>query len=147
MPEDLSTAASAYEPSRSGPSGPRAGFWRRFWASLIDLVPSGIVGYIGVQNGFEFSGMIVGAIYYTIFEGTRSGQTLGKKMLGIRVVDLDTGSSIGHARAALRYRARFPSALLLGLGDLWMLWHPDRMTWHDMLTDSVVVPVADYPVR
>ena len=147
MPEDLSTASPAYEPSRSGPSGPRAGFWRRAGASFIDGIPIGIVAYIGVENRFELAGMIVGAIYFTIFEGTRSGQTLGKKLLGIRVIDLDTGSHIGHARAALRFLARFPSDLLLGLGYLWMLWHPEKMTWHDLLSDSVVVPVEDYPVR
>ena len=146
MPEDLSTTSPAYEPSRSGPSGPRAGFWRRVWALLIDLVPLGIVGYIGLQNDLELASTIVGALYYTIFEGARSGQTPGKKLLGIRVVDLETGASIGLARAALRVLARYPSSVL-AIGHLWMLWHPERMTWHDLLTDSVVVPVADYPVR
>jgi uncharacterized RDD family membrane protein YckC len=114
---------------------------------LIDGIPIGIVAYIGLENGVELAGMIAGAVYYTFCEGSRSGRTLGKRMLGIRVVDLDTGASIGFARAALRYLARFPSNLLLGLGHLWMLWHPEKMTWHDLLTDSVVVPVADYPVR
>ena len=40
--------------------------------------------------------------YFVYFEGGPTGQTLGKRALGIRVIDLNTGGSIGYARALVR---------------------------------------------
>jgi uncharacterized RDD family membrane protein YckC len=62
-------------------------------------------------------------------------------------MDFETGAALGFGRAALRFLARALSAFAVGLGYLWMLWDPERRTWHDKLTDAVVVPVADYPVE
>ena len=46
---------------------------------------------------------LLGLVYYTYLEGTETGQTLGKKALGIRVIDLSAGGSIGFGRAFIRY--------------------------------------------
>ena len=37
-------------------------------------------------------------------------------------------------------------AIVICLGYLWMLWDPEKQTWHDKMAGSVVVPVANYPV-
>jgi uncharacterized RDD family membrane protein YckC len=76
--------------------------------------------------------------YYAILEGTR-GQTLGKMALGIKVVDADNGGFIGIPRGIGRYFARILSAIVLGLGYLWMLWDPRKQCWHDKLVRSVVI--------
>jgi uncharacterized RDD family membrane protein YckC len=78
-------------------------------------------------------------VYWARLEGGDRGQTLGKQALGIRTVDLATGQPIGGGRAVGRYFARILSAFACYLGFLWMLWDPQRQTWHDKIVSSVVV--------
>jgi uncharacterized RDD family membrane protein YckC len=131
------------------PSGPRAGFWRRFAAALVDGILLGIVNVVlrailGTGGGSGL-GTLISAVYFTYFEGGANGQTLGKMALGIRVIDFGGGGSIGYGRAFIRWIGRFVSAIVILLGYFWMLWDKERQTWHDKFANSVVVPVADYP--
>jgi uncharacterized RDD family membrane protein YckC len=66
--------------------------------------------------------------------------------LGIRVLGLDTGGSIGYGRAFLRWVMSIVSAIVLLIGYLWMLWDREKQCWHDKVANAVVVPVADYPL-
>ena len=133
-----------------GPTGPRAGFWRRFGAAFIDGlvvgVPVGIIA-IATDSGVVYAlGSILGLVYVTYFEGSDSGQTVGKRALGIRVIDFATGGPIGYGRAAIRWVGRIISSIPCYLGYLWMLWDKEKQTWHDKLANDVVVPVDAYPV-
>jgi uncharacterized RDD family membrane protein YckC len=160
---------------RQGPSGPRASFGQRLGAYLIDylilFVPLMILALaFGVFSAASLEidpvtgevtsvgGAAVGAlmlfyalafvgplIYYGYFEGGSSGQTIGKKALGIRVIRMD-GGPLGWGLAIGRYFARILSSICL-LGYLWMLWDPEKQTWHDKLTNTVDVPVSAYPVQ
>ncbi len=135
----------------ASPSGPRASFGRRFVAMLVDGILLGIVtGVVQAALGRSLGGiasLAIGIAYYGYLEGSASGQTIGKKALGIRVYDLRDGGPIGTSRAILRYFGRILSAIPLLLGYFWMLWDAEKQTWHDKLAGSVVVPVADYPVE
>ena len=91
-------------------------------------------------------GTLLGLAYYTYFEGS-SGQTPGKKALGIRVIDFSGGGPIGYGRALIRYLGRIVSAIVLLLGYFWMIWDKEKQTWHDKFANSVVVPEAAYPVE
>jgi uncharacterized RDD family membrane protein YckC len=135
----------------SGPSGPRSGFWRRFAAALLDGILLGIVqAIIGVlidSPGAVYGlSTIISYGYYVALEGGPRGQTLGKMALGIRVVDFNTGNSIGYARALVRQLVKIVSGIVLLLGYLWMLWDREKQCWHDKAANSVVVPVDAYPV-
>jgi len=137
------------EPTK-GPSGPRAKFWIRFGASFLDgvilLVPYGVlVVAFGFETGRGLS-LLVSAAYFTVLEGGPSGQTLGKKLFGIRVIDLRIGGPIGPGRAFIRWLGRFVSGIVFGLGYLWMLWDKEKQTWHDKMAGAIVVPVSAYPV-
>ena len=90
---------------------------------------------------------MVGIGYFVYLEGGPTGQTLGKKALGIRVISLDSGGPIGYGRAFIRYIGRIVSALLVYIGYLWMLWDSERQCWHDKFAGDVVVPVSAYPLR
>jgi len=83
-------------------------------------------------------GIVVAIFYYGLTEG-RTGQTIGKRALGIKVLDSRTGVPIGAGRAIGRYFAKFLSGFLCGLGYLWMLWDPYKQTWHDKIVGSYVV--------
>jgi uncharacterized RDD family membrane protein YckC len=119
-----------------------AGFWIRFGAAFIDGFLLGIIS-IPLQLGLKAPGyalaLIISIAYYTYLEGSEDGQTLGKRACGIRVRSVD-GGSIGHTRAFLRFVGRYISAIPIGLGYLWMLWDPNKQTWHDKIANSVVVP-------
>jgi len=129
-------------------SGPRAGFWRRFAAWLIDVIILSIVNVILVAalNG---AGRPVGALvslaYFTLFVGGARGQSPGMSALGIRVVSFDGSGSIGYGRAAIRWIGGIVSAIPIGLGYFWMLWDSEKQCWHDKFASDVVVPVSAYP--
>jgi uncharacterized RDD family membrane protein YckC len=132
------------------PSGPRASFFRRFFAALLDGILLGIVTTVlQAVVGRSFGGLVslaVGIAYYGYLEGSPSGQTIGKRALGIRVIDLKAGGPIGFSRGVIRYFSRILSAIPLLLGYFWMLWDAEKQTWHDKLAGSVVVPVESFPV-
>lgn len=78
-------------------------------------------------------------LYHTLTVG-RSGQTLGKRATGVKVVDATTGQVIGTGRALGRYLfSAFISGNICGLGYLWAIWDKRRQTWHDKVVGSVVV--------
>jgi uncharacterized RDD family membrane protein YckC len=137
-------------PPTDGPSGPRASFGRRFVAWLVDIILVGVVAGIirlGVsQLAADLIGIAIGIAYYGYFEGSNSGQTVGKRLLGIRVIDFSTGGRIGFGRAVIRYIGRFVSTIPCFLGYFWMLWDKERQCWHDKFANDVVVPVSSYPV-
>jgi uncharacterized RDD family membrane protein YckC len=132
-------------------SGPRAGFWRRVGAGIIDgivvsIIP-GIVYAATTNRSLEsLLSLVIGLAYTTYLEGGPTGQSLGKRVLGTRVVDAATGGPIGYGRGAVRYVVAIISAIPCMLGYLWMLWDGEKQTWHDKASNSYVVPVAAYPV-
>jgi uncharacterized RDD family membrane protein YckC len=133
-----------------GASGPRAGFGTRLVAAIIDGIVVGVVTIplqLGLKGAGQALGIILGLAYYAYLEGSPSGQTVGKKAMNIRVLDLAAGAPIGFGRGVLRYIGRIPSALVLALGYLWMLWDPEKQTWHDKIANTVVVPTSAYPVE
>lgn len=79
--------------------------------------------------------------YFVLFHAT-TGVTVGKRVLGIRLCDKDTGGSIGYGRAYVR-------SLLTGLlwmvlyvapvNYLWPLWDPQKQAWHDKAVNSIVL--------
>ncbi|GAC1323405.1 MAG: RDD family protein [Thermoleophilaceae bacterium] len=133
-----------------GTSGPRAGFWLRVGAYLIDAILLGVVNAVltvtlkGAGYGLA---LIIGIAYFVALEGGPTGQTLGKRALGIRVVDLSGGGAIGYPRAFIRYIGKIISSIPLLLGFFWMLWDSQKQTWHDKLATTVVVPESAFPVR
>jgi uncharacterized RDD family membrane protein YckC len=140
-----------------------AGFWTRLAAAIIDSlvlgVPLGILtslvvdgGSFAVSGGYGYQpdgplwlnllGTLIGIAYYGGLEGGATGQTLGKRALGIRVVDAATGlPPIGIGRGIGRYFARILSAIPCALGYFWMLWDDRKQTWHDKLVRTYVVKV------
>ena len=87
--------------------------------------------------------LVVAAVAFVVFlvlRLGRTGQTPGRRMMGIKVVDKTTGQPIGGGRAFGRYLfAGFISGQVCNLGYLWMLWDAQKRTWHDMVVSSIVV--------
>jgi len=134
----------------TGNTRPKASFGLRLGAALIDglilVVVTTILRPVVGDTLAEVLGAVLGLAYYVYLEGSGAGQTLGKKVVGIRVVAIAGAGPIGYGRATVRYFGRIVSAIPLGLGYLWMLWDDQKQTWHDKFAMSMVVPVSAYPV-
>jgi uncharacterized RDD family membrane protein YckC len=134
-------------------AGQRASFGRRFVAYIVDSiiigVAYGIVYAVLGQGAASVVSLLGGLAYFAYFEGSPSGQTPGKRALGIRVYDFGAGggNGIGFGRGVIRYLGRIVSTIPCLLGYLWMLWDKEKQTWHDKLASTVVVPVSQYPVE
>ena len=155
---------------------PLASWGSRFGAWLIDglvlLVPAVILFFLVVAGAVGISGndddvtagAVIGAIVLWFLlmvavsllyapllmarQGPHNGQTLGKQLLGIRVVR-DTGQTMGFGWAALREIA--VKAFAVGivssivplfpwlLDNLWPLWDDQNRALHDMAVATHVV--------
>ena len=138
---------------RAGPSGPRADFWYRLGGFLIDAV---ILFLIGQLVGFVFGrnvvavlliGLALGIGYSVYFIGSGSGQTVGMRVLGIRAIDAATNGRVDYGKAFVRYLVAIVAQIPCYLGYFWMLWDPEKQTWHDKAAKTLVVPVSEYPVE
>ena len=135
----------------TGNTRPKASFGQRFGAALLDglifFVLSFIMRQFIEEQLAQLISTLAGLLYYVALEGSDTGQTLGKRVLGIRVVDLAGAGPIGYGRATVRYFGRILSAIPLLLGYFWMLWDDQKQTWHDKFANSMVVPESAYPIR
>jgi len=100
----------------------KAGFWRRFFAVVIDHI-------------FSLGVFII--LYETILVSQWGGYTVGKKIMGIRVVSVDD-KPISLVEAFVRSISKILSYFLF-LGFLWMLLDPESQTWHDKIAETYVV--------
>lgn len=119
-----------------------AGFGARSAGWVIDGILLFVLaipfGGLGLLQLMAFN-LALRVAYFVWLEGGASGQTLGKRLAGIRVADAVTGGSIGRGRALVRHVGRWFSYFVCGLGFLWMLWDPQKQTWHDKMASSVVL--------
>jgi uncharacterized RDD family membrane protein YckC len=151
-------------PAAGPPREALAGFWRRFASAFLDWILIGILaaaigelfgvepstppasdGGVNIQYVATGPFILVELAYFTYFHATSAGQSIGNKILGIRVLDAETGRSLPYVRAFVPALVSNLSALVLFLGFFWMLWEPRKRTWHDIVADSLVVSAAAYP--
>ena len=96
-------------------------------------------GLLAAGIALVILGTIVAAVIYVIALG-KTGQTWGRKIVGIKVVDKATGAPIGFGRALGRCLfERLISSSICLLGYLWAIWDKDKQTWHDKVVKSIVV--------
>ena len=73
----------------------------------------------------------------------RSGQTIGKRVMKIRVLPVDPGLTLTRGMAFKRLLAEFASGFVPGLGlidGLWQLWDkPWRQCLHDKFAQTLVI--------
>lgn len=76
--------------------------------------------------------------YFAKLESSPRQSTWGKRLLGIKVCDLE-GRRISIGRASGRFFARMLSALLYGIGFLIAPFTPRKQALHDLLCGTLVV--------
>ncbi|MER5212294.1 RDD family protein [Streptomyces sp. NPDC002838] len=136
-------------PQQPGYGGqpPYANWGQRFLGTLVDglviMIPYILVAIdISAQTGFLSLigglGVIGVAIWMLIQEG-RTGQTIGKKAVGIRLVRESDGQPLGVGMAFVRRLAHFLDSLPCYLGWLWPAWDAKRQTFADKVCSSIVI--------
>lgn len=84
--------------------------------------------------------MFIPLVYQTVCTAIW-GQTLGKKLVKIKVVRSDNSPKVGFIKAFIReVVGKFLSSFFL-LGYLWVIWDKKKQAWHDKLAGTVVVKV------
>jgi uncharacterized RDD family membrane protein YckC len=70
------------------------------------------------------------------------GQTPGKRILGLHVVD-ENGAPVDWNAASIRFLIGYPVSLLpLGLGFYWALVDKKNQAWHDKIAGTLVIGPA-----
>lgn len=110
---------------------PRAGFWIRMVALLIDLI---LIGIVTRSHEIILPALaLYGAVLWKL-----KGSTVGGIIFGLKVVRHD-GRPMDWATAVVRALACFFSLILLGLGFIWIAFDPEKQGWHDKIAGTVVV--------
>jgi uncharacterized RDD family membrane protein YckC len=117
---------------------PRAGFWVRMAALLLDAL---LVGFLmGVLHHVYHLELLVLAAYGAAMWKLR-GSTIGGIVFDLRVVRLD-GREIDWETAIVRALGCFLSLAVAGLGFFWIAFDDHKQAWHDKIAGTVVVRVA-----
>jgi uncharacterized RDD family membrane protein YckC len=80
------------------------------------------------------------AVYNRYLEGS-TGQSVGKKMAGTRLVRSQDGQVIGAGLGILRMFVHIVDSIPCYLGYLWPLWDAKRQTFADKILGTLVVVV------
>lgn len=128
-----------------------AGFWRRFAAAILDLMilllPMAVLSIVvalitGPKSQAtaiaDLSIPVVLWLYFSIMESSRAQATVGKRVFGVRVSDLE-GDRVSFLRASARFFSKVFSILSLGMGFLMVPVTRRKQALHDIVTSCLVV--------
>ena len=132
-----------------------AGFWIRVVASIIDSVllmavtipllyliygssfmsPEGgaIKGVWHLVISYIFP--IVAVVLFWVYKSA----TPGKMVCGLKVIGLGASEKITVGQAVGRYFSYIPSAIVFGLGYIWVAFDKEKQGWHDKLAKTAVI--------
>lgn len=150
---------------------PYAGFWRRAVALFIDSLIIGIISSVlyGIVLGTQFFKLatqnpqnpdptaflpIMGSmilfqilafvffwLYFALQESSKAQATLGKRVMGLKVVGAD-GGRISFGRATGRTLGKWVSNMTLYFGYYMAGFTKKRQALHDLMADTFVVQHA-----
>lgn len=134
---------------------PKAGFWLRLVALMIDgflvfimQIIFGILLAFTGSNGFDMQDSmsilvqlfsIIISLFYWIFFTGYCGQTPGKMLLRIQVVRAD-GAAVGYGKAFYReVVGKFISGIIFAIGYLMAAFDDQKQALHDRMAKTYVV--------
>lgn len=134
-----------------------ASFWRRLGAFIIDNLVLGAIQLIwlapaivgaalsgsaeamaGATGTMDYINVVLGLLYFPLMHSSKYQATLGKKWLGIKVVDIN-GQRISIARGFGRYFASILSYITLFIGFLMIFFTERHQALHDKIAGTYVV--------
>lgn len=138
-----------------------AGFGVRFGAFVLDTLVVAFAGFVlGSAIGFalvtgvgqnaalvvasQLGGVLIGWLYYALFESGNARATPGKMAFRLQVVHADTSERISFLRATGRFFGKILSGMLLGIGYLMQPFTARKQALHDLLSSAAVVETGPY---
>ena len=143
-----------------------AGFFTRFIALVLDSILASILAclvsflvspLIGLTAGTDSGvlNLISGTLsfllivvlmlfqfFYFGYFWSKNGQSLGMKLVNVKVVRRSEGEPLSFLRAGLRGSVGYwISGLVFGLGYIWAAFDSNKEAWHDKIFDTWVVQV------
>ncbi len=93
----------------------------------------------GILIAFGFLLALAFWIWNVFVRQGSTGYTLGKSVVGIKLIKISTGAPICGGWAFLREILHTLDSALLYLGWLWPLWDRKRQTFADKIVETVVI--------
>lgn len=144
------------------------GFWKRFLAYIIDscilfvaffvISLFGMIPLIGVTTFAASEGiitlsaivwyvvlLIAQVLYFVLLESSRLQGTIGKKALGIKVVD-KFGERISFGKALTRYVSKFLSGIIFYIGYIMIGVTKEKQGLHDMIAKTYCVETERHKI-
>lgn len=155
--------ARVYRPGLAVPA-PLASRSTRFFGAILDTlfalaaaVPGGIVFFATIENDdattfLGMLGVLAGILVVSIINWVmivRSGQTIAKRILRMRIIVRDTGELPGFLRGVL-LRVWVPAAInqacsMFSLLDALWIFGDECRCLHDLIAGTIVVDVSHEP--
>lgn len=142
-----------------------AGFWFRVIAAIVDAIIAQIAAIVivlplafalgasmagtstmaeieaaGQGLGFVI-GVLIQWLYFTVSESSTWQATIGKKMFGLKVTDME-GNKIGFGKANGRYWSKIISAIILFIGFIMVAFTAKKQGLHDIIAGTLVMKKA-----
>lgn len=128
-------------------------FFGQIISGVLNLIQSAISSIPGSESYYSSAPYVVDTFSYSfvfmvlvlVFLGAElyffsRSQTIGKAILGLRVVDAKTGRPVGFAKMLLReIIVKKASSSVLWLGYIWILIDKYNRGWHDKILDTYVI--------
>jgi uncharacterized RDD family membrane protein YckC len=106
---------------------------------------TGMTTYSGAAWGFATVGWLLAlvlAAWNRWFRAGRSGQSIGKQVMGLKLVSERTGQPIGAGMAFVRDLAHIIDSIICYIGWLFPLWDAKRQTIGDKLVGTLVYDIG-----
>lgn len=123
-----------------------AGFWIRLLALILDGliigIPLGILGSMVQNSAFALIINLIALAYYIVLPPYWNGYTIGKKIMGIRIVKL-YGDKVGIGTMLMRYLVSWLIyAITIGIAAIvsafMVAFRKDKRSIHDLLAKTYV---------
>ncbi|MGA9775671.1 MAG: RDD family protein, partial [Candidatus Dormiibacterota bacterium] len=135
-----------------------AGFWARFVGLVLDSLIFAVVNWIlsamfvttsttivsgsltvttttGASGLVKVIILLLELAYFSWFWINR-GASLGQMLVGIRVVDSETGGPLKPSQAVVRFIGYIISGIPLLIGFIWAAFDPKKQGWMDKLAGT-----------
>jgi uncharacterized RDD family membrane protein YckC len=116
---------------------PRAGFWIRMVALLLDAILVAVVMHF-IRASHDMMLIVLAA--YGVLMWRFRGSTVGGIIFNLEVIRHD-GREMDWGTAVVRGLSAFLSLFALGLGFIWIAIDPEKRSWHDKIAGTIVVRV------
>lgn len=130
---ELSSARQLLQSTETPAAIPETDWWQRLQQSDHSVVKwaQGILADLGISFGWAVA-------YLTVFISWNNGQTPGKRLLGIKVVQLNNKPLT--LWGAFGRQGGYSAGIATGLlGFLQIFWDPNRQAMQDKLADTLVL--------